>query len=100
MGVAQLPGNRDAMMAVVDEVDIAHLIKFNGRHAGQVVHRHLHTGPACLVAVVPGQKISGEIIITADTADNGIQGNLLQAAGDDAAGPDFLAHIFIGKKLG
>lgn len=73
VGGAELPGDGDAMMAVLDEIGGADLVEFHRRQAGHVLRRHFDPRPAFFVAVVQGQEAAGEVGVTIHTADDGVE---------------------------
>ena len=94
---ARLPGSRNAVMTVLDEIHPAHLEHIDGRQA--VAHRPLPDAlPALLDALAPGQEIDGEIAAASDAAANASQRNVAQAAVDLLVEHALVLHVIEGKE--
>ena len=77
---SHLAGHRNPVVAVEHEVNLAQLVNLDGRPPAHAGGHRLDPGPSLLHTVAPGQKGAGEIGVTAHTAHNLVEWDLLQTA--------------------
>jgi hypothetical protein len=83
------------MIPIEDKVDVAQLVDFNWRPTAHPCGYCLDARPPLQHAVAARQEGAGEIRITADTAHNCVQWNLLQATIRPAARPYLAQHLLV-----
>ena len=98
---AHLLRHRDTVVAIMDEVGVAHLVDFDRRQTGKPGDTNLEICPARGSAVLKGQEIAGEVFVAAHTAHNGAERNVAQFAfAYGRPGVEHAAHVFVGEQFG
>ncbi|MEZ4541284.1 MAG: hypothetical protein R3C43_15025 [Chloroflexota bacterium] len=86
-------GDGNAMVAVLDEVDVADLVEFDRRQGHVAVAGLADVDPAVGRLPLGGQEGAVEVAVAADTADDAFQGHGLQADVALAAIGQGVAHL-------
>ncbi len=93
-------GDADTVVAVEHEVAIADLVDLYRRQVTDDRRGRTHRHPALFVHLAARQEGAREVLVAADTADDGRHRNLSQPARRLAADTQLVGDFLIGQQLG
>ena len=97
---AELPGDRDAVVAVAHKEYVADAVQLHGWHLSAGGHQPLDVLPALLQPVGAGQKGPGKVAVAAHTARDLLQGDLLEVRIVRVLQPQLVADLLKAQQVG